>query len=90
MRIESASAGPSRASQALLRIIRAEFGTVERFAAAASVGRIKLQKAIKGELRRIDISFAFKVKRATRDRIPFEWWLDDSENIASAPTGTEG
>jgi hypothetical protein len=74
MRIETADP-TRRAPTVLLAYIRKHFGNVEAFANHAGLDRIKVQKAIRGEIERIDVDFAFAVTKATKGKVPAAWWV---------------
>lgn len=67
-------AASERAPQALLAHIRAKYGSIPAFCDAKGLDRIKVQKAIRGEIQRMDVDFAFAVERATDGDVPAFWW----------------
>ena len=75
MKIEQ-KASAQRASKALLAHIRAKFITVPAFAEATGIDRIKVQKAIRGEIKRMDVEFAFAIEKATGGVVPASWWME--------------
>jgi hypothetical protein len=80
MAIDDAT-GPFPAAQDLLVLIREQFptGGIPAFCEAKGLDRFKVQKAIKGEILRIDVDFAFAVDRATDGRVKAERWCLDDE-----------
>jgi hypothetical protein len=76
MKIEEAKGPP--ASFKLLAFIRENYGTIPRFCEETGLDRIKVQKAIKGELVRVDVDFAFAIKVATSGAVEPEDWVSVS------------
>ncbi len=74
MRIEKADT-KRRAPRVLLAYIRDHHRTVEAFAEHAGLPRIKVQKALRGEIERIDVDFAAAVEKATKGKVPMAWWV---------------
>lgn len=74
MRIELAD-NTRRAPKALLDLIRNNYDSVPQFAEKHGLDRIKVQKAIRGDIERIDVDFAFAVEKATKKRVPALWWV---------------
>ncbi len=72
MRIEEAKG--SLAAEKLLEHIREHFGTIPKFCDEQGLDRLKVQKAIKGELVRIDVQFAVSVRDATGGVVDIEDW----------------
>jgi hypothetical protein len=85
MRIETAY--PQRAARALLAHIRERYGTIPAFCAAKGMDRLKVQRAVKGKPRRMDVVFAGEIEVATDGAVPAPWWAEPAE---VEPTGTEG
>jgi hypothetical protein len=93
------TAAPIRAARELLPWIRKNYGSIPAFCEAKNISRITLQKAIRGDLKRIDVEFALAIKDATGGLIPVEWWIepvtdevmavaieeDDDEQAEAAP-----
>ncbi|MFO7181487.1 MAG: hypothetical protein DIU78_022475 [Pseudomonadota bacterium] len=77
MRIERA--GRTRGARELLAHIRQHYGTIPAFAAQKGIDRIKLQKAIGGRIKRIDVEFAFEIERATGGQVLAAWWVPEPE-----------
>lgn len=77
-KIEEAS--PQRASRALLAHIREKYGTIPAFCEAKEQDRFKVQKAIKGEMKRVEIAFAVSIQAATDGAVPAEWWAESSDD----------
>ncbi len=75
MRIEEPDT-TKRAPKVLLAYIRANHKTIPAFAEAFGLDRIKVQKAIRGDIDRIDVAFAFKVQKATKGKVRASWWVD--------------
>lgn len=73
MRIEKADTS-RRAPKVLLAYIREHHGTVQAFADHAKLDRIKIQKALRGQIERIDVDFALAVQKATKGKVPMAWW----------------
>lgn len=72
-KIEEAK-GPPGAFK-LLAHIREHFDTIPKFCDKKGIDRIKVQKAIKGEFKRIDVSFALDVQAATDGKVALEDWV---------------
>jgi hypothetical protein len=77
MRIETADTS-RRAPKVLLAYIRENHGTVEAFAEHAGLDRIKVQKALRGQIGRIDVDFAFAVQKATKGKVQMAWWVGEA------------
>jgi len=73
-RIEKAA--PNKASRGLLTYIRNKYGSIPAFCEKnPSLDRIKVQKAIAGKIKRIDVEFAANVEDATEGAIEWRWWI---------------
>ena len=62
-------------------------GTIVAFAERHDLDRYKLQKILKGKLRRMDVPFATKLEKATEGRIPISRWsiepgVDEAEGAS--------
>ena len=82
MKIEQ-KASDQRASRALLAHIRAKYETIPAFSEATGIDRIKIQKAIRGEIIRMDVEFAFAIEKATAGAVPAAWWVGIEAKAAS-------
>lgn len=69
---------PTGAKQ-LLSFIRAKDISIPAFCEKTGLDRIKTQKAIRGELQRIDVDFAFDVERVTDGAVQAEAWCAPDE-----------
>ena len=78
--IEEAS--PQRAARALLAYIRKHFGTIPAFCEAAGLDRHKVQNAINGKAKRIDVAFAMAIEEATSGAVKAAWWAEPVEKVA--------
>lgn len=80
MQIDSASPLIPAAAK-LLAIIRGKNGkgTLTDFADAHGLDRYKLQKVIHGDVRRVDVDFAFACQRATKGAVKAEEFVPDEE-----------
>lgn len=76
--IETASPDVPAAAK-LLEYIRENEGTIPRFAEVHGLDRVKVQKAINGTLKRVDVAFAIACRRATGGAVAVEDWVLDSE-----------
>lgn len=74
--MEIAKACPIPAAQRLLDYIRNESGlkAVTKFCDAHGLDRLKVARALKGGLLRVDVEFAFAIEAATGGEIPAESW----------------
>lgn len=79
--IEEAS--PQRASRALLAHIRENYGTIPAFCEAKQQDRFKVQRAIRGEMKRVDMAFATGIELATDGAVQAAWWLEPSDESQS-------
>lgn len=59
---------------ALLAYIREKYGSVPNFCDAHDLERIKVQRALNGEIQRIDVDFAFDIETATDGAVLAESW----------------
>lgn len=58
----------------LLAYIRRRYGSIPAFSEANELDRIKVQRAINGEIQRIDVEFAVAVEDATEGEVkPADW-----------------
>lgn len=80
--------GPTLGAQRALAWVRAsEYRTIPRFCEAKSLDRLKFQKAVRGDISRIDVGFAFAVQSATDGQVLAEWWALPVETPESAEAG---
>ncbi len=78
MRIDEATIIP--AAQELLTFIReSEHPSIPAFCEAKGLDRLKVARAIKGEILRVDVDFALDVEEATGGAVPVERWRTDEE-----------
>lgn len=75
MEIKPEQASEVRAASELLAYIRKHYRSIPAFAEENDLDRIKVQKAIRGDIARIDVDFAFAVQIATKGKIKAEWWV---------------
>lgn len=65
------------AAAKLLAHIREHYGSIPRFAEMHGFDRIKVQKAIRGQIQRMDVLFALDIQRATRGAVVMEEWVPE-------------
>lgn len=82
MRITEAT-GP-RAAGKLLAHIRALGVSIPDWCEKNGLDRLKVQRAIRGEIQRIDVGFAFEVRRATGGEVELDEWLPEGDSTESA------
>lgn len=81
MRITEAC--PLPAAQQLLAHIRDGYGTIPKFCEAKGLDRLKVARALNGELTRFDVDFALDVQRATGGAVGADGWRVDEEMKAA-------
>jgi hypothetical protein len=75
-------AGKTMGATKLLAYVRATSKTIPRFCEENGLNRIKTQKAINGDLQRIDVGFALDIEKATGGAVLVRDWV---VAIADAP-----
>lgn len=69
---------PTGAEQ-LESYIRRHSGSIPRFCEEHRLDRIKVQRAINGDIQRIDVDFAFDIEHATDGIVPADSWCSPDE-----------
>lgn len=84
MRKKIEQASPVPAAQELLAYIRKHHdkGKLPAFCEKHGLDRLKVQRAINGDLTRIDVDFAFAVEDATGGEVKAEGWRVDEDLLA--------
>jgi HD-like signal output (HDOD) protein len=77
MRIEEAC--PVPAAQQLLALIRDQYGTIPKFCEAKGLDRLKVARAINGQMVRFDVDFALDIEHATNGAVVADGWRVDDE-----------
>lgn len=83
MKIEQAADQPAPA--ALLAHIRAsEHASIPAFCEAKGLDRLKVQKAINGKIKWMDLKFAFEIEKATDGAVAASSWIPEAETEQTA------
>lgn len=77
MQIEEAC--PIPAAQQLLAHVRERYDSIPAFCEARGLDRLKVARAIKGDLIRVDVDFAFAIEEATDGAVLAEAWRMDED-----------
>jgi transcriptional regulator with XRE-family HTH domain len=82
----------SEGARLLRRFLGDKGLTVPEFCEAHGLCRIQVQRALKGERKRISVDFAKKIHAATEGTIPLVAWSSDTLRPVDTllATGTEG
>lgn len=73
------------APKALLGHIRANYGTVPAFCEKYALDRIKVQRILHEDFRRIDVDFAFAIERATQGAVLAQSWCTKKVRRSATP-----
>jgi len=73
-RIDKAVGPPG--AQKLLEHIRAKHKTVPAFCEFTGLDRLRIQKLLKGQLKRIDVTLATEIQKATRGAVKIQDWSE--------------
>lgn len=68
---------PTRGGAALLAYVRAHHGSIPAFCETSGLDRLKVQRAINGEIKRVDVAFAEAVEDATSGEVGWRMWVPD-------------
>lgn len=66
-----------RGAAMLLGYIREHFSSIPAFCEAHGLDRLKVQRAVKGQMVRVDVTFASEIEEATGGEVSWESWIPD-------------